>query len=50
MMYALGRGTNYYDMPEVRSIVRQSDQQNYRFSSIVIGIVKSTAFQMRVKS
>jgi hypothetical protein len=50
MMYALGRGTNYYDMPEVRSIVRQSAQQNYRFSSIVMGIVKSTAFQMRVKS
>jgi hypothetical protein len=50
MIYALGRGIGYYDMPSVRSIVRDSAKQNYRFSSLILGIVKSTSFQMRVKS
>jgi hypothetical protein len=49
MIYALGRGVEYYDMPVVRGIVRKSAQQNYRFSSIVLGIVGSTPFQMKVK-
>jgi hypothetical protein len=47
LTYALGRGVEYYDMPVVRSIARDSARNNYRFSSIVIGIVKSTPFQMK---
>jgi hypothetical protein len=50
LTYALGRGAAYYDMPTIRSIVRDSAQQNYRFSAIVLGIVRSTPFQMRMKS
>ena len=48
--YALGRGVEYYDMPVVRSIVRDAARNNYKFSSIVLGIVKSAPFQMKVKS
>jgi len=47
LTYALGRGLEYYDMPVVRSIARDSARNNYRFSSIVMGIVRSTPFQMR---
>jgi mono/diheme cytochrome c family protein len=47
LTYALGRGLEYYDMPLVRSIVRDAARQNYRFSSIVAGIAKSVPFQMR---
>jgi len=47
MTYALGRSVEYYDMPTVRAIVRDAARDNYRFSSIVIGIVRSPAFQMR---
>jgi hypothetical protein len=46
MMYALGRSIEYYDMPTIRKIVRDAAKDNYRFSSIVMGIVKSTPFQM----
>jgi hypothetical protein len=49
MTYALGRGVEYYDMPALRSIVRASGKDNNRFSAIVLGIVKSSQFQMRVK-
>jgi len=49
MTYALGRGVEYYDMPLVRSIVRDAERNNYRFSSIVLGIVKSAPFQMNMK-
>jgi mono/diheme cytochrome c family protein len=49
MTYALGRGVEYYDMPLVRSIVRDSERSNYRFSSVVLGIVKSAPFQMNMK-
>ena len=48
MIYALGRGLQPYDMPSVRAIVRDTAQSNYRFSSIVMGIVNSTPFQKRV--
>jgi Protein of unknown function (DUF1592)/Protein of unknown function (DUF1588)/Protein of unknown function (DUF1587)/Protein of unknown function (DUF1585)/Protein of unknown function (DUF1595)/Cytochrome C oxidase, cbb3-type, subunit III len=48
MIYALGRGLQPYDMPSVRAIVRGTAQTNYRFSSIVMGIVNSTPFQKRV--
>ena len=47
MTYGLGRSVEYYDMPAVRQIVRDAQRDNYRFSSIVMGIVKSAPFQMR---
>jgi hypothetical protein len=49
MTYALGRGVEYFDMPVVRTIVRDADKNNDRFSSIVLGIVKSPQFLMRTK-
>jgi hypothetical protein len=49
LTYALGRGLDYYDMPVVRGIVRDAARDNYRFSALVLGIVKSTPFQMKVK-
>ena len=49
MVYALGRGLQYYDMPTVRAIVRDARRNDYRLSSIVLGIVKSTPFQMKAK-
>jgi hypothetical protein len=45
MTYALGRSVEYYDMPTVRAIVRDSAHDDYRFSSIVMNIVASDAFQ-----
>ena len=50
MTYALGRSVEYYDMPVVRAIVRDAARDNYRFSSIVMGIVRSAPFQMRKAS
>ena len=47
LTYALGRGLEYYDMPAVRKIVRDGRSKNFRFSSIVLGIVRSTPFQMK---
>ena len=47
LTYALGRGTEYYDMPVVRSIVHEAAAEDYRFSSIVMGIVTSEPFMMR---
>ena len=47
MTYALGRGVAAADMPTVRQIVRDGGSQNYRFASMVEGIVNSPAFQMR---
>jgi hypothetical protein len=49
MIYGLGRGTEYYDMPLMRSIVHEADRNNDRFSSLVMGVVKSEAFQMNMK-
>lgn len=50
MTYALGRGVEYFDMPVVRSIVREAEKEEYSFSSILMGIVNSDPFQMRTKS
>jgi hypothetical protein len=50
LTYAIGRGVEYFDMPVVRSIVRNAAPGNYRFSSLVIGIVKSAPFQMNMKA
>jgi mono/diheme cytochrome c family protein len=48
MIYALGRGADYRDMPSVRAIVREAARNNYRFSTVILGIVRSTPFQMRM--
>jgi hypothetical protein len=47
LTYALGRGVEDYDAPAVRGIVRAARGDDYRFSSLVLGIVNSTPFQMR---
>jgi hypothetical protein len=47
MMYALNREIEYFDMPQVREIVRESAQDNYTFASIITGIVNSDAFRMQ---
>ena len=49
MIYALGRGTEYFDMPLIRSIVHDAQHNNYTFSSLVLGVVKSEPFQMNTK-
>jgi hypothetical protein len=49
MTYALGRGLEYYDMPVVRSIMRDAAGENYRFSSLVLGVVESRPFRMNMK-
>jgi hypothetical protein len=48
-IYAMGRGTEYYDMPLIRSMVRDAESKDYRFSSLVLGIVKSEPFQENQK-
>jgi hypothetical protein len=50
LVYALGRGLTPEDMPVVRAIVRDSRNQNYRFSALVMSIVSSVPFEMRMKS
>jgi hypothetical protein len=47
MTYALGRETEYYDMPVIRGIERDAAKQNYRFAALVLGIVDSAPFQMK---
>jgi len=47
MIYALGRGVEYYDMPAIRSIVRDAARNDYRFSTLVLDILDSQPFQMR---
>jgi hypothetical protein len=47
LMYAVGRNLQYYDAPSVREIVRESAATNYDFSSLILGVVKTNAFQMR---
>jgi len=44
---ASGRGVEYYDAPAIRTIVRDAKAQNFRISSIILGVVKSQPFQMR---
>jgi hypothetical protein len=50
MTFGLGRGVEYFDMPVVRAIVKDAGKSNYRFSSILMGIIKSPQFQMRTKT
>ena len=47
MTYALGRGVEYYDAPAVRRLVRDLKQDEYRWSALVLGVVRSLPFQMR---
>ena len=47
MRFALGRSLEYYDMPEVRGIVRAAAEDDYRWSSVILGVIKSAPFQMR---
>jgi hypothetical protein len=47
LVYALGRGLDYRDMPTVRAILRDASRDNYRFSTLILGVVHSTPFQMR---
>jgi hypothetical protein len=50
MTYALGRGVEYGDMPAVRQIVAASAKQNYRLSSLLLGVVRSPEFLMKEKT
>jgi hypothetical protein len=47
LMYALGRKLDHYDQPVVRKIIREAAPGDYRWSSLILGIAKSTPFQMR---
>jgi hypothetical protein len=47
LTYALGRHVEYYDAPAIRAIVRGAAGDDFRWSSVIVGIVKSTPFQMR---
>ena len=46
LTYALGRGVEYYDMPVVRKLIKESAADDYRWSSLILGIVNSVPFQM----
>jgi hypothetical protein len=46
LIYALGRGLDYRDMPTVRHIVKDSAKQNYSLSSLILGVTESTPFRM----
>jgi hypothetical protein len=48
LTYALGRPIEYYDMPTVRAIVRRAARNDYRFSSLVLGVLESAPFQMKM--
>jgi cytochrome c551/c552 len=49
LIYATGRALRYYDMPVVRAVARDASRNDNRFSSLILGIVKSDPFQMRAK-
>jgi hypothetical protein len=50
MTYGVGRALKYYNMPAVRVITRDAAKNHNRFSRLILGIVKSPPFQMRVKA
>ena len=50
LTFALGRGVGYYDAPAIRKILREAESDGYRFSALVLGIVRSVPFQMRNNS
>ena len=47
LTYGVGRSMDYYDAPAIREITREARAADYRFSSLILGVVKSTPFQMR---
>jgi hypothetical protein len=47
LTFALGRGVEHYDAPAVRRIVREARADDYKFSSLIVGITRSTPFTMR---
>jgi hypothetical protein len=47
LTYSLGRGLDYYDMPAVRSIMKTAARTDYKWSSIILGVVDSVPFRMR---
>ncbi len=47
LTYALGRGAESYDEPSIRAVVREAQSEDYRWTTLLFGIVKSTPFQMR---
>lgn len=47
LIFALGRGVESYDAPAIREVVRRAQADHFRFSSLILGIVNSTPFQMR---
>jgi hypothetical protein len=49
LTYALGRTVQYYDLPAVRAIVRKAAQNDYKFSSLILGVVQSDSFQKKMK-
>jgi mono/diheme cytochrome c family protein len=50
LTYALGRGLEYYDMPAVRKIVHAAGERDLRMSSLVLGVVESVPFEMKIKT
>ena len=47
LTYALGRGLDYYDMPSVRQVVRTAERDEYRFQTLILGVVISYPFLNR---
>ncbi len=47
MAYALARRVEYYDQPTIRAIVREAEKDEYRMSSIIMGVIMSDAFRMK---
>jgi hypothetical protein len=47
LTYAIGRGVEYYDAPAVRAITREAATDDYRLTTLILGVVKSTPFRMR---
>ncbi|MEO8096071.1 MAG: DUF1592 domain-containing protein [Acidobacteriota bacterium] len=47
MIYAVGRGLSAHDMPEIRKIVHDAENKNYRFSELILGVTQSQPFQLR---
>src|SRR5690606_23125925 len=49
MTYALGRTVEYYDMPAIRAVVNKAEAEDYSLGALILGIVETPAFRMRVK-
>ena len=50
LMYGVGREIKYYDMPAVRAVMKDAAANRYRFSDLIMGVVKSSPFQMRMNT